>query len=156
MTRVRAGRLLQLTAVMNQGRRPSQPQAAAARIVVFACAASAGIHAGIVPEHLREEPRLGVAFILTVLVLLATATAVVFSPSARAGWISALVLGALPVAYLASRTTGIPLLAPDPEAVDALGVAAGSIELLGLICALRLAQPIARRTRRSLLEEVPR
>ena len=36
---------------------------AAATLVVFACATSAGIHSGIVPEHLREEPRLGIPWL---------------------------------------------------------------------------------------------
>jgi hypothetical protein len=70
---------------------------AAATAVVFACAASAGIRAGIVAEHLREAPRLGIAFII------------------------------------------------------AMG-----IELLGLPCALRLAEPIRRPTGRPSLEEVVR
>src|SRR2546421_9133670 len=105
--------------------RTSRPPAVAATLLVFACAASAGIHAGIVPQHSREEPRLGAAFIVAVLVLLATAATVSFRPSARpVTWIAAVVLGGLIAAYIASRTTGIPLLAPDPEAVDAIGVTA--------------------------------
>lgn len=108
--------------------------------MVFACAASAGIHAGIVPEHLREEPRLAVAFIITVLVLLTTGVVGAWWPSARrVAWIAALVMGGLIIAYIASRTTGIPLLAPDPEAVDAIGIVAVCVELLGLLCALWLA-----------------
>jgi hypothetical protein len=132
-------------------------RAVAAELVVFACAASAGIHAGLVPEHLREEPRLGVAFTLAVITLLATGAAVAFQPWARrVARISALLLGGLIAAYAASRTTGIPLLAPDPEAVDAVGIAAISIELVGLICALWLGQPIRRRHRRPVLQEVTR
>jgi hypothetical protein len=124
---------------------------------VFACAASAGIHAGLVPEHLREEPRLGVAFIGAALVLLATGAASSFRPSARpVASVAAFVLGGLILAYIASRSTGIPILAPDPEAVDAIGVAAVCIEVLGVLCALRLAQPIRRPRRRPFVEEVIR
>jgi hypothetical protein len=126
-------------------------------IVVYACAASAGIHAAIVPEHLREEPRLGVAFIVTVLVLIATGTRMWARPtSGSVAWISVLVLGGLIAAYIATRTTGIPLLAPDPEAFDPVGVTAGCIELLGLVCALWLTQPRRRPGRRPVLEEVTR
>ena len=124
-------------------------------MVVFACAASAGIHAGIVPEHLREEPRLGIAFIVAVLALIATGSAMAVRPSATpVAWTAAIVLGGLILGYIASRTTGIPGLAPDREAIDGVGVVAVGIELLGLICALVLAQPIRRRARRPVLEEV--
>lgn len=119
--------------------------------MVFACATSAGIHAGIVPEHLREEPRLGVAFIVAVLVLLATAAAVCVRPSLA--WVAAPVLGGLALAYVDSRTTGIPLLAPDPEVVDPVGIVAAAIELLGVLCALWLAQSTRRPRRRPFLEE---
>jgi hypothetical protein len=98
-------------------------------VVIFACAASAGIHAGIVPEHLREEPQLGVAFIVAVVALLATAAAVALRPSARpVARTAALVLGGLILAYIASRTTGIPILAPNPEAVEPIGVIAVCVE----------------------------
>ncbi len=127
---------------------------APATVVVFTCAASAGVHAGIVPEHLREEPRLGAAFIVTVLALLATGGAVSFRPGRSVALIAALVLGGLIVAYVASRTGGIPLRAPEPEAVDAVGVAAVCIELPGLLCALWLAHAIGRLGRWPFLEEV--
>jgi hypothetical protein len=143
--------------MLHQEPRTFQPRAAAATVVVLACAASAGIHAGIVPEHLREEPRLGLAFIIAVLALLATCAAVAFRPSAPpVPWIAAAVLGGLIVGYITSRTTGIPVLAPDPEAVDAIGVIAVCIELLGVVCAIGLAQPIRRQRRRHHIQEAIR
>jgi hypothetical protein len=131
--------------------------AVAATLVLFALAASAGIHAGIVPEHLREEPRLGIAFAVTVVVLLATGAAVSIRPSARpVAWIAALVLGSVIVAYIASRTTGIPFLDPDPEAVDAIGVLAVAIELVGVLCALWLAETDPSPTSAPFPQEVTR
>jgi hypothetical protein len=125
------------------------------RLVVFVCAASAGIHAGLVPEHLREEPRMGVAFVISVAVLLAVGAAVVLRPTDRGVTrAAALVLGGLVVAYAASRTTGIPLLAPDSEAVDGVGLAAVSIELAGLVLALRPGQPAGARSEPSIPKEV--
>jgi hypothetical protein len=129
------------------------PVGASAKLTIFACAASAGIHAGIVPEHLREEPRLGVAFAIAVVVLLISAAIVALAPDRVSARAAALVLGGLTVAYVASRTTGIPLLAPDPEAVDGVGIAAVVVELLGMCCALRLAYPTGRRTRRPRVQE---
>jgi hypothetical protein len=125
--------------------------------VAFACAASAGIHAGLVPEHLREEPRLGVAFLLAVVLLLATAAALLLRPAdRRVARAAALLLGGLVGAYALSRTTGIPLVAPDPEAVDSVGIAALAAELVGAALALWLGQPIGRQRRRPSLQEVTR
>src|SRR4051794_27652691 len=84
-----------------------------------------------------------------------TAELVTFSCAASAR-ISALLLGGLIAAYAASRTTGIPLLDPDSEAVDAVGVAAISIELVSLAFALWLSQPIGRHGRWPALQEVTR
>jgi hypothetical protein len=89
-------------------------------------------------------------------VLLATGTAVAIRPGARrVAGVALLVLGGLIAAYTASRTTGIPLLAPDPEALDAIGVVAVCIELVGLAFAA-LVQPIGRPRRRPLIQEVVR
>jgi peptidoglycan/LPS O-acetylase OafA/YrhL len=96
-------------------------RSASINLVVFACAASAGIHAGLVPEHLREEPPLGVAFVLVAGVLTAISALVALRPVAHVARIAALMLTGLIAGYIATRTTGIPLLAPDPEAVDPLG-----------------------------------
>jgi hypothetical protein len=110
---------------------------APADLVVFACAASAGIHAGLVPEHLREEPRLGIAFALAVVALLVSAAVVAVKSLDRgAAGLAAVALGGLVACYVASRTTGIPLLDPEPEAVDAVGVSAVAIQLAGLVFAL--------------------
>lgn len=127
------------------------------KIVVFACAASAGAHAGLVPEHLREEPRIGIAFLVAIVLLLATGAALTIRPGDRRVAAAAAVLFAgLIVAYLLSRTSGIPGLAPDRETVDGVGVATKLVEVAGLALALCLSQPIGRRPQRPSLQEVPR
>jgi hypothetical protein len=116
------------------------------RAVVVACAASAGAHAGLVPEHLGEAPQLGFAFGAAVVLLLATAIALAIRPdSVRASQGAVLLLAALIVSYAASRTTGIPLLQPRPEALDAVGLATKLVEGLGLVFALCLSQPAGAR-----------
>jgi predicted tellurium resistance membrane protein TerC len=112
-------------------------------VVVAACAASAGVHAGLAPEHLREATQLGVAFIASV-VLLAAAAAVLAThdESRRAVQAAALLLAGLIAAYVVSRTTGIPWLAPEAEPVDAVGVATKLVEVLGFLFALKLIQPV--------------
>jgi hypothetical protein len=126
--------------MLDQPNRPSAARAAAVNVTVFACAASAGIHAGIAPEHLREAPRLGVAFVLTVVVLAVIGAALAIRPERTVCMVAALVLGGLIVAYAATRTTGIPLLSPDPEGVDPVGIAAVVFELVGMTSALWLAR----------------
>ena len=119
--------------------RAAAAQSLAARIVVLACAASAGAHAGLVPEHLRTEPRMGVAFLVAVALLLATGIAVARRPGdLRVTSAAALLFAGLIAAYTASRTTGIPVIGPDPESVDGVGVATNVVEALGLACALSL------------------
>ena len=132
-------------------------RAGPASLVVVACAATAGIHAGIVPEHLREEPRLGAAFVLAVVLLVMIGVALALRPaSKRIARVAALLLGGLIAGYVASRTTGIPLLAPAPEAVDAVGITAVAVELAGVASALWLSQPMRRHPRRIAFKEVAR
>ena len=126
-------------------------------MVVCACAASAGAHAGLVPAHLSTEPRLGIAFLVTVVLLVAVAAALAVRPGGRRITSAAALLLAGPIlAYVTSRTGGIPLLDPDPEAVDPVGIAATVVEAIGLGFALWLAQPAARRRRPPHLQEVSR
>jgi hypothetical protein len=130
--------------------------AAAARIVVAACAVSAGAHAGLVPEHLRAAPQIGVAFAVATGLLLAAATALAIRPgSLGAARSAALLLGALVALYAASRTTGIPLLEPHTEAVDAVGATTKVVEGLGLVFASRLSRSVGDR-RSPLTQEVAR
>jgi hypothetical protein len=104
------------------------------------CAASAGVHAGIVPEHLVEAgPRLAAAFAGAAVLLLLAAVAASrprFDSWAPAG--AAALLTATAVAYLLSRTTGLPGLIVEPEAVDPVGLVASVGELLGAVAGILL------------------
>jgi len=126
-------------------------------VVVLACAASAGAHASLVPAHMHKKPRLGAAFLVAVVLLLSALIAVSLRPTDRrvlAG--AALVLFGLAVAYLATRTTGIPVLDPEREAVDTVGVLTTSIEIAGVAFALWLTQPLGRVARPVPIQEVSR
>ena len=70
----------------------------------------------------------------------------------RAGQV--LIAGVL-VAYLASRTVGIPLFQPEVEPLDVLGVSTKAVEVLVLLCALRLGRTVGGR-RSPLTQEVAR
>jgi hypothetical protein len=124
-------------------------------VLVFACAASAGAHAGLVPAHLNEEPRLGAAFLVAVVLLVLAAAALAARPAdLRVAAAAGLLLAGLILAYLASRTTGIPVLDPEPEAVDAVGIATNVVEGIGVLVALALIHPLRRPGRLTPLKEV--
>jgi hypothetical protein len=108
-------------------------------VVAVVCAGSAGVHAMLVPEHLRESTALGLAFAASA-VALAVAALVARKPAndswAPAG--AAVLLAAVAVAYVASRSTGIPALLPAPEEIDPLGVVTTSAEAVAAVAALVL------------------
>ena len=87
--------------------------AVAARVVAAACAVSAGAHAGLVPEHLREAPQLGVAFVLAAGLLLAAATALAIRPGSLgvARGTALLLVGLLPHALPELTALFLPLAA---------------------------------------------
>jgi hypothetical protein len=112
-------------------------------VVIGACAASAGAHAGLVPEHLHEAPALGIALIVAVVLLGAVGTALAIRPEdRRPAQLAALLLAGLIASWAASRITGIPLLQPRPESVDGVGLVTKLVETLGLASALWLSQPV--------------
>jgi apolipoprotein N-acyltransferase len=137
--------------------RDARVETLGSRVVLFACAASAGAHAGLVPAHLQSEPLLGWAFLTAVVLLVSAAAGIATRPGDR-GVASgvALLLAGLMLAYLATRTTGIPVLDPEREAVDMVGVATTTVEAIGLAFALWLIQPLDRLRRSTYRQEVSR
>ena len=100
---------------------------------------------------------MGIAFLVAIVLLVGTGAALTLRPGdRRIAAAAALLFASLIVAYVASRASGIPLLAPDREAVDAVGVATKVVEVAGLALGLSLSQPSRRRRRRLTLEEVTR
>ena len=109
-------------------------------VVVAMCAASAGAHAALVPQHLDHEPRLGVAFVAATAVLLTAAAALAYRPDdATVAQATTVVLAALIGAYVVNVTAGLPWLSDGPEAVDLVGLATKSVEVTGLLFSIHLA-----------------
>jgi hypothetical protein len=127
--------------------RPAAPPVAAASpvarlwhpLAVVSTVAAAGVHAAVGPEHWREGAALGLFFAAAALTQVAGAALLALRPSAtvlRVGVGGTTVLLAL---WLASRTTGVPLVPGGPEAVggwdlacvlwEAVAVVAGSVAL---------------------------
>lgn len=104
--------------------------------VAVVCAASAGVHAALVPEHYHEGGLvLGGAFALDA-VLLGIGALATSRRSGRA--LPVVVLLGTAFAYLLSRTTGIPFLIDEPEAPDALGLVTTVAEVVAAAVATQL------------------
>ena len=128
----------------------------ARNVVLMACAASAGVHAGLVPSHLAENVWLGIAFMGAVGLLLALTVSLARTgePRRRAGP-AAVLLAVLVVAYSLSRTVGLTPLEEHVEPVDALGVLTQAAQVAGLIAALFLCQPVGGAIACAARREVP-
>lgn len=113
-----------------------------------ACAAAAGVHAALVLPHAHESGRLAAAFVLATVALGVAALALALAPGPEVYAASAAVLLAVALAYLLSRTAGVPGLTHD-EPFDVLGVATTSVEATTAVLALRQLHrnPTRRRNR---------
>jgi hypothetical protein len=97
-----------------------------------ACAASAGVHAALVVPHWHESVLLAMAFVASVLALLAVALVAAGRPDdGRVRLLAGVLLLVMCGAFAASRTTGLPMIAPEPEALDPVGVLTQAVQLAG-------------------------
>lgn len=120
---------------------PVSGKTAVRHVVALVAAASAGVHAGLVPEHIREGgARLGGAFALSAALLALVAVLVGARGASPRIWALAVtVLSGVAVAYLLSRTSGIPFLLAEPEQPDRLGVITTGAEVVAALAAAPLA-----------------
>ena len=108
-------------------------------LVLIGCAFSAGIHFALVPSHADESARLGVAFGIAGILLLALPLTAFMRPrSAVAALATASLLASLLGAYLLSRSAGLPGLGHGAEPFDAIGVLTKLVELAALLASLHL------------------
>jgi len=108
--------------------------------VIAGCAASVGIHIGIIPAHIDEGASSEVAAFAASSVVLAI-LALLISDARRDSWAAASAaafLGAIAAAYLLSRTVGLPWLVNDPEPFDLTGIAAVVVELTSAAAGIAL------------------
>ena len=114
------------------------PAALERDLVIVACAISAGIHAALTPDHWTEGAAAGTGFAAAAVLLMALAIALTRSVSTAAAAGSAALFAGLLVSYALAVTTGLPLLHPQPVAIDGLAVFTKAVELVGLIAASNL------------------
>jgi hypothetical protein len=118
---------------------PRSSGGALAQGLLVACAFSAGVHVALAPDHLGESALLGVGFLGSAAMLLALGLGIYVRPdSVRLPPLIALLSSALLAAYVASRTVGLPVLHPAPEAVDPVGVITKGVEVVAVVLSLHL------------------
>ena len=110
-------------------------------------AATAGLHVALVPEHLREAPYAAALFIALSASCLLLALLIVTWGDRRLWGAGTALVGAAMVAYLLSRSVGLPAMQDDiGDWLNPLGVAALACELVGAVICLRAAM-LWRKTR---------
>jgi hypothetical protein len=114
-------------------------------MVILASAIGAGIHAALAPEHFEEGAGAGLGFVVATVLLAGLAAWLTLRANDRRGLAgAALVFAGLIASYALAITTGLPVLHPGPEPVDALALVTKAIEALGLLAATsQLWRPVA-------------
>jgi hypothetical protein len=108
-------------------------------VVILACAISAGIHGALAPGHFAEGMGAGAGFVVATVVLAVMATVLTRHPSSVAAHaVSAGVFAGLIGSYALATTTGLPVLHPEPERVEALALVTKAIEAAGAVAAASL------------------
>jgi hypothetical protein len=121
-------------------------------LLALAVTFSAGIHAALVPEHLKEIPPLGYAFIAAAAVGGLIAAALVIRPAdGRLPALAALFCLGQIGAWALFVTAPVPGFAGTPEPVETIALVSKAVESLGVALALPLiASPVLARPRRLL------
>ncbi len=113
-----------------------------AGLLVIALTFSAGMHAALVPEHLKEMPPLGWSFIAAAALGAALACALVADPTdERLARLAAVFLAGEVIAWLLFVTVRVPGFAGTPEPVETIALVCKASELFGLGVALGLGWP---------------
>ena len=110
-------------------------------IVILACAISAGIHGALAPEHFEEGIGAGLGFVIATVAAAVLAAVLTYRPSQLALAAAGIVFAGLIASYAFAVTTGVPVLHPEPEAVDSLALATKAVEALGLAAVSLLHRP---------------
>jgi CHASE2 domain-containing sensor protein len=99
-------------------------------VVIAATGVSAGVHAGLVDEHLRESRTLGILFALAAAGLAGLAAALAIRPDDRLpAAATAVMFAALLIAYVVLRDEPFDAVAAIAKAAEAVGLV-GSAALL--------------------------
>jgi hypothetical protein len=111
-------------------------------LLILTCAISAGIHGALAPEHFEEGMGAGLGFVVATVLLAVLAAYLTRRPTRLAFAATAAVFVGLIASYGLAITTGVPILHPEPEAVDGLALFTKAVEIVGLgVAASQLRRP---------------
>src|ERR1700729_3131126 len=113
-----------------------------AGLLALAVMFSAGIHAALVPEHLREMPPLGWSFIAAAALGVALACALIVRPEDRLfARLAAVFLTVEVLAWVVFVTVRVPGFMGTPEPVETIALVCKAGELIGLWLAVTVGWP---------------
>jgi hypothetical protein len=107
-------------------------------LVILTCAISAGIHGALVRDHFEEGTGAGLGFVVATGLLAVLAVVLTRKPTQLALLGTAAVFAGLIASYVLAITTGLPVLHPEPEAVDGLALFTKAVETSGVVLAASL------------------
>jgi hypothetical protein len=117
-------------------------------LLALAVTFSAGIHAALVPEHLKEMPPLGYAFIAAAAIGGVIAWALVSRPNdRRIPALAALFCVGQIVTWVVFVTVHVPGFSGTPESIETIALVSKAAELIGIVLALPLLAPRLRERR---------
>jgi plastocyanin len=118
-------------------------------LLLAAVAFSAAVHGLLAPEHLHEEPLLGVLFVFGAIVELALAVLLAARPSRAAIVATTLALAGMLVAYIPFVLFRVPGFSMTPEPLERVALLTKGVELAGLAVGMTLwaarPAPLSRR-----------
>lgn len=114
-------------------------------LLAVAVAFSAGIHAALVPEHLREMPPLGDAFIAAAAVGALLAIGLVVRPDDQRipTFAGLFCLGQI-AAWALFVSVRVPGFSGTPETIETIALVSKAVEAFGVVLAFRLSSPTTR------------
>ena len=113
-----------------------------AGLLALAVMFSAGIHAALVPEHLKEMPPLGWSFIGATALGAALSYALIARPDDRGlARLAAAFLATEVLAWVLFVTVRVPGFAGTPESVETIALVCKAGELIGIALAVPLGWP---------------